>query len=131
MREEKKKKREKPIGCREGLRESELQLPAPPAPAHAQRGKEGAAAPCVRTRADWRDALSVRATPRPAAAVPARGSARGARRSERGGGRPHRDRHRTGTATGSGTAGSGSVCPGITGPARRLPVPNRAPPAPP
>lgn len=89
-----KKKREKSIGCREGLRESELQLPAPPAPAHAQRGKEGAAAPCVRTRADWRDALSVRATPRPAAAVPARGSARGARRSERGGGA------RTGTGTG-------------------------------
>lgn len=93
----KRKKREKPIGCREGLRESELQLPAPPAPAHAQRRKEGAAAPCVRTRADWRDALSVRATPRPAAAVPARGSARGARRSERGGAPapgPAPDRHR-------------------------------------
>lgn len=95
--EGRKKKREKSIGCRGGLRESELQLPAPPAPAHAQRGKEGAAAPCVRTRADWRDALSVRATPRPAAAVPARGSARGARRSERGGAPapgPAPDRHR-------------------------------------
>lgn len=52
-------------------------------------GGRGCAARCAGSGGDWCRGLSVRATPRPAAAVPAPGSARGARRAHRD---PHRDR---------------------------------------
>lgn len=96
-------------------------------------GGRGCAARCAGSGGDWCGGLSVRATPRPAAAVPAPGSARGARRSALGA--------RTGTHTGTGTRtrdpqpvpppnGTGTARPGSgTGTARPGTGPGIAGPA--